>query len=91
MAITCNGSNRQEGFEVFINGKQVEASIEADSFIRSLSVEAPITLGMHGESASFIGDIDDVRVYTRQLTATEVRSLYRRHQVQPKELAEPNP
>jgi len=84
VAITYDGGTREEGFVVYVNGQQVDANVDADRFTVSMSVEAPVTLGARGESKSFVGYIDDVRIYERQLTANEIASLHRLHRPAPK-------
>ena len=88
MTITYNGSSKADGFRFFINGIEKEREIVYDNLYKSIhpvnghyeSTERPLRIGksyraFSGEDGILTGRIDDIRIYSRQLTALEVASL----------------
>jgi hypothetical protein len=70
------GTYDGETVRLYLNGVEVGADTAATGTITSYS--GSMIIGIHANLASnpFNGVIDDVRVYTRALSADEVRSLY---------------
>ena len=74
VAATFNGSGN---FIIYINGiaeqtlAQTSSSIGTNTIVARIGVRNDITNGF------FNGSIEEVRVYNRELTANEIRSLYR--------------
>jgi hypothetical protein len=74
IAVTKSGNE----FRFYINGSQ---SGTHTAMVAVVDVPAPLTLGFAevapGSQVFFNGDIDEVRIYGRVLSADEVRNIYR--------------
>jgi hypothetical protein len=72
---TYDGSSKAEGVRIYIDGKPQELEITHNSLSGSIASEKPARIGARTPGAVFRGQIDDVRVYRRELTAEEVGRL----------------
>jgi len=83
---TYDGSMEAKGIKIFINGKEVESFTEYDNLYKSIlpvkvfdhqTDARPLQLGKSnraftGENGLFKGNIDEVRIYNKELTPLEV-------------------
>jgi hypothetical protein len=67
LTVTKNANN----YSLFVNGEIVGSEVDADN----LDIGSTSHLGTNGDTGYFDGLIDDVRVYDRVLSASEVSSL----------------
>ena len=72
---TYDGSGTAAGVEIHIDGVRADVEIKYDSLSGSIGVDQPLRIGRRSTSAPFVGLIDDVRLYSRRLTAAEVGRL----------------
>ena len=76
--MTYDGSGKAGGIRIFINGKQVKTRVESDSLSASIRTSVPLKLGQRSAGQFFEnGSLQDVRVYSRRLEATEVENLFK--------------
>ena len=63
----------------FYQNGQLKQTVNTDASvtIRSSAVSTNINIGAYLPSDFFLGDIDEVRIYNRALSADEIRQLYR--------------
>lgn len=87
--VTYDGSGRAEGMRIFLNGKLCNSRIRYNQLARSIlpvsgefkPVKRALRLGkwnesFSGEIAFLKGCFDDIRIFTRSLSALEISGLY---------------
>jgi mono/diheme cytochrome c family protein len=75
--MTYDGSGKAGGIRLFINGRQVETRVEADTLTETIRTTVPLKIGQRSAGQFFEGgSVQDVRVYARRLEAAEVESLH---------------
>ncbi len=76
VALTYDGRRKGKGIHVYINGVEQQVRILFDNLDWPSRSNAPLKIGGGGGLDNrFDGRIDEVRVYSRELTAGEARSL----------------
>ncbi|MDE1975233.1 MAG: LamG domain-containing protein, partial [Patescibacteria group bacterium] len=74
--ITWDGTTDASGVHIYENGKEVNYSIQQNgSGSRVADSAYSLTIGREC-SSTFPGSIDDVRIYNRALSASEIKQLY---------------
>ena len=74
--ITYSGNGKEDGVEIYIDGKKQEKTIQKDSLSQTIITDKPLRLGRRFNTAQTNGaEIDDVRFYSRALTQQEVEVL----------------
>jgi hypothetical protein len=72
---TYDGSSKAAGIKIYFDGKPQEWAIEQDGLKDSIRTSKTLYLGRRTPSSPFKGSIDDVRIYSRALSDTEVAAL----------------
>jgi hypothetical protein len=76
VAITYDGSSKAAGVRIFLNGQPQPVSVQADALSGTLRANVPFKIGQRNSTSPLSGStIEDVRVYGRQLSDSEVASL----------------
>ncbi len=76
VALTYDGKRKSKGVHVYVDGVEQEVEILFDNLDWPSRSNAPLKIGGGGGLDNrFAGRIDEVRVYGRELTADEARSL----------------
>ena len=76
VAFTYDGSGKAEGLKLYVNGVLAQTSIKRDGLQGSIRNEVPFAIGRRGAASTrFTGRIDDVRIYQRELSTTEVATI----------------
>ncbi|MCS6775464.1 MAG: DUF1553 domain-containing protein, partial [Chthonomonadaceae bacterium] len=83
LCLTYDGSGKASGLKIYINGRPAELEITHDRLSGTIAVSAPTHLGRRATSAPFVGQIDEVYLYQRTLTPSEVALLAGRDIVLP--------
>ena len=73
--VTYDGSSKAEGLKLYVDGKQQEVEIKYNNLKSTTVTSKTLRVGRRTDGAAFKGLIDEVRVYDRELTADEVRSI----------------
>ena len=76
--VTYDGSSKADGVTIYVNGVKQKVGIVADCLTSTIHNLQPLLIGRRygGEKGSpFKGLIDDVRIYDRMLSQTEVAAL----------------
>jgi hypothetical protein len=74
VAVTYDGSRVASGIRVFINGQLVAMDVKLDHINQSFAaLTEPLRIG--GGQSYFRGELDDVRIYDRDLAPAEVEVL----------------
>ena len=76
VAVTYDGSSKAAGVKVYLNGVSQLTNVQADSLAGSLRSNVPFKIGGRNTTAPLSGaTIQDVRVYNRRLTDSEIAAL----------------
>ncbi|MEO2032053.1 MAG: DUF1553 domain-containing protein [Planctomycetaceae bacterium] len=73
--VTYDGSSQAQGLRIYVNGTLQDVDVTRDRLTDSIRTEKPLHIGRRNPSAFFSGAIDDVRIYSRTLSANEVAAL----------------
>ncbi|MCA9269218.1 MAG: DUF1553 domain-containing protein, partial [Planctomycetales bacterium] len=73
--MTYDGSSKAAGITIYFDGVKQKWNIEQDGLRDTIRTEKTLYVGRRNPGSPFRGDIDDVRVYARQLSEAEVQSL----------------
>ena len=74
--VTYDGSGKAAGLKLYANGELLEATITNDTLgSEDYATKVPLLVGRRSAGLPFKGAIDDVRVYSRELNAAEVRAV----------------
>jgi hypothetical protein len=73
--VTYDGSGKAAGISIYVQGIKQDWSVEQDGLSETIRTEKPLFLGRRNPGSPFKGDLDDFRLYARQLTGEEVSSL----------------
>jgi hypothetical protein len=76
IAVTYDGSRRATGVKIYIDGKlQPHDATTNNTLDGTLKTDQPFRIGKRSASVPFQGAIDDVQLYSVELTADEAASL----------------
>ena len=76
--VTYDGSSQASGVKVYIDGRPQEVKVVADCLTSSIQNRQPLLIGrryLGGNGSPFKGLLDDVRLFSRTLSASEVEAL----------------
>ncbi len=73
--VTYDGSSKTSGLKIFFDGKPQEWIVEQDRLSETIRTKVPFAIGRRNASSNFKGLVDEVRVYPRALSETEVAAL----------------
>ena len=73
--VTYDGSQKAKGVRVYVNGKLAETDITHDSLSGTIANDQPLRIGKRSTGGEFKGLIDEVRIYNRELAASEVGQM----------------
>jgi len=77
IAVTWDGTNQGTGIHIYTDGIEQAYQETGNDGTGVSDVGVPLTIGNRNENdRTFDGLIDDVRIYNRVITASEVWSLY---------------
>ncbi|MBX3119038.1 MAG: DUF1553 domain-containing protein [Fimbriimonadaceae bacterium] len=77
--ITYDGTGKKEGIKIYINGKEVGHDAERDSLKGSIRTTVSTKIGRRTPGTFIKTKVDDLAIYSRALTASEVASLASSH------------
>lgn len=72
---TYDGSSKAQGITIYFDGKPQEWNVNVDRLSGTIRTKVPLYVGRRNPGSPFKGLVDEVRVYDRHLTETEVRAL----------------
>jgi len=75
VVITYNGGSDMDGFKVYINGT-LDASTPSTASLAAWVVTEPLKLGRRSTSFHFSGKMNNVSVWDKELTQTDVDDIY---------------
>ena len=75
VAVIYDGSGRASGLQLFVNGSPMAVEVQRDALAASIANSAPLRVGNKTLGKAYNGQIDDLRLYDRVLTPSEVETL----------------
>src|SRR4029077_6810325 len=75
LVVSYNGSGKASGIKIYLDGKPLEMEVVKDQLTGSFRTSAPLTIGNKNIGRPFLGQLDDLRIYSRALMADEVENL----------------
>ena len=77
VAVSYDGSSRAAGLRISLNGNEAPLEIVRDHLTRNCGSASAFTFGERVRDNGLRGGaVDDIRIFTRPLTALEIKSLY---------------
>ncbi len=77
VCVTYDGSSTATGTKVYLNGQRLAMTTTNNTLSATIVNTAPFCIGgFNGTSGSFKGNITNVRIYSAELTATQVADEY---------------
>lgn len=73
--VTYDGSSKAAGVKVYFDGKPQEWTIEQDRLSATIRTTSPLHLGRRNPGSGFTGLIDEVHIFDRALSESEVQAL----------------
>jgi hypothetical protein len=75
VVMSYDGSGKARGLAIYLNGERLAVDVVQDTLTGPIRTGAALTIGRAALGPSFTGQIDDLRLYGRVLTAAEVEDL----------------
>jgi hypothetical protein len=75
LVVNYDGSGKASGIKVYLDGVPLEMEAVRDHLTGSFRTSAPLAVGNKNIGRPFLGQMDDLRIYSRTLTAGEVENL----------------
>lgn len=76
VVLTYSGNSNLNGAKLYVDGVASAQTPTSQALSGTLLGSFPFTVGARNQSFPFSGKIDDVRVYNKELSASEVSDLY---------------
>jgi hypothetical protein len=73
--VTYDGSSKAAGVTVYVNGRPAKPKTDNDRLRDTIVTGQPLRLGKRSTAFPLSGELADVRVYSRTLTAAEVQAV----------------
>jgi hypothetical protein len=73
--VTHDGSGKAGGLKVYLDGSPADLEIQSDTLRGSTVTPQPLRLGRRSTSLPFRGELADLRIYRRTLSAQDVAEL----------------
>jgi hypothetical protein len=75
LTLTCDGSGKATGINLFVNGKLHPTEVIQDSLSGPIDTDSSLQLGNKATGQPFRGGIDDLRLYSRVISPSEIKTL----------------
>ncbi len=75
VVVNYDGSGKAAGIKLYFNGKPLALEILQDNLTGSIANNADLQIGNKAFGRPYKGQMDDLRFYNRQLSATEIEQL----------------
>ena len=75
LVLNHDGSGKASGLKLYLDGKLQEVEVTQDSLKGSIRTAAPLEIGNKKKGEPFKGQIDDLRIYNRGLSDSEIEQL----------------
>ncbi len=81
--VTYNGTSQQDGIKIYVDGQVTKHDVQHNSLSKSIKTKRPLRIGRRFSASQFSGAVDEVRIYNRELTSTEVAAIAGRDPIKP--------
>jgi hypothetical protein len=75
VAVSHDGTGKAAGLRLFVNGRSRELEVEKDQLKDSIITPEPLRIGSRKNEAFLTGAVDDVRFFSRVLSAEDAKTL----------------
>jgi hypothetical protein len=75
LGLTYDGSSKAAGLQLFLDGKRADVEVVRDALSGPIGTDAALGLGSKSFGKPYVGQIDDLRLYDRVLSAKEIEQL----------------
>lgn len=75
VAVIYDGSSKAAGIKIYIDGKLAGNKVEQDSLRDTIATNTPFKIGSRSKGGNYNGEVDELRIYNRALSAAEVQRL----------------
>ena len=75
VAASYDGSAKASGVQLFVNGVRKDLEAEKDQLKGTFATSEPLRIGSRNGESYVSGQLDDLRIYSRALTAAEAQAL----------------
>ncbi len=75
LLVTYDGSRKPEGVKIYINGESSPLDVPNNSLNGTIKANSSLHVGRRSPGSALRGLVDDVRIYSRVLNATEAADL----------------
>jgi hypothetical protein len=73
VAVTYDGSERVRGIQLYVDGQRQELEVLLDKLTGGFLFDQPLRIGYGTDESRFVGDLDEICLYDRVLTADEIQ------------------
>jgi hypothetical protein len=80
---TYDGASKAAGITIYVDGQPREWDIQQDGLTETIRTKKPLHIGSRNPGGRLKGIVDDVRVYSRKLSAKEVQALAHSNPIAP--------
>ncbi|MCI0723564.1 MAG: DUF1553 domain-containing protein [Acidobacteria bacterium] len=81
LVLNYDGSSKAAGVRLFLGGKPFEVEVLRDSLTGSIRNYGQLEIGNKNFGNAYRGSLDDLRIYQRELSGTEIEQLSLRHPI----------
>lgn len=81
--VTYNGTSQEDGIKIYVDGQVTKHDVQHNSLSKSIKTKRPLRIGRRFSASQFSGAVDEVRIYNRELTSTEVAAIAGRDPIKP--------
>ena len=75
LVLNYDGSGKASGVHLFLDGKPLELDVIRDRLTGSIQNSSPLEIGNKELAGAYRGQLDDLRIYSRQLQAADIEQL----------------
>ena len=75
VAVVYDGSSKAAGVKIYLDGKLVGNKVESDTLSGTIVTKTPFKIGSRSGGANYNGEVDELRIYNRALSAAELQRL----------------
>ena len=76
LLVTYDGSGKAAGVKMYVNGQPEKTTAQFDTLTETIKTPEPFSIGRRGAAGpTFMGRVDDFRIYERALPPNEVAAL----------------
>ena len=75
VTLTYDGSGKASGLFLYVDGKLFETDVVKNTLTGSITTDAPLSVGSKALGPPFVGQIDDLRIYSRTLAPEQIEQI----------------